>query len=175
MNVAMIVCETERLVLSRLNADDADFVLELVNEPDWLRYIGDKNVSSVEDARDYIRTGPGQMYIDFGFGLYRVQLKEDGESIGVCGLLKRSELKDVDLGFAFLSRYRGKGYAFEAASATVSMARDELDIKRLVAMTKPDNIRSIGLLQKLGYRFERLLRLSPNEDAVNLYALETDS
>ena len=113
----MTVLETERLVLRRLCSDDAEFILELLNQPSFLRYIGDKGVRNAEDAVQYIQTGPQASYERFGFGLYLVELKETGVSIGMCGLLKRDSLPDVDVGFAFLSDYWLQGYAFESAAA----------------------------------------------------------
>ena len=96
------VIETPRLALHRLTTDDADFILELLNEPSFLRYIGDKGVRTREDACQYILAGPMASYDRFGFGLYRVERKDSGEPIGMCGLLKRESLEDVDVGFAFL-------------------------------------------------------------------------
>ena len=113
----MTVLETKRLILRRLCADDAEFILELLNQPSFLRYIGDKGVRNTEDAIRYIQTGPVASYDRFGFGLYLVELKESDVSIGMCGLLKRETLPDVDIGFAFLPGYWSQGYAFEAAAA----------------------------------------------------------
>src|SRR6185503_18613176 len=131
--------ETTRLTIRRLSADDAEFILKLLNEPSWLRFIGDKGVRTVEDARAYILNGPVEMYSRLGFGLYLVELKEEGISIGMCGLIKRDALEDVDIGFAFLPEYWGKGYAYEAAAAVMSYARSALGLKRVVAITSVDN------------------------------------
>ena len=135
----MIVLETERLILRRLTTDDGEFILELVNEPAWLEFIGDKGVRNLEDARQYILNGPIEMYQRLGFGLYLVQLK-DGTSIGICGLIKRPTLEDVDIGFALLSRFSGKGYAYEAASAVMNYGREVLGMDRIVAITNPANL-----------------------------------
>ena len=118
----MLVLETERLVLRRFTLDDAEFIFRLVNDPSWLRFIGDKNVHNLDDARRYLREGPLDMYQRFGFGMFRVEERASGLPTGMCGLIKRDTLPDVDVGYAFLPEFRGKGYAFEAANAVWSMA-----------------------------------------------------
>ncbi|HST53730.1 MAG TPA: GNAT family N-acetyltransferase [Pyrinomonadaceae bacterium] len=163
------VLETDRLILRRLSTDDAEFILRLVNEPSWLRFIGDRGVRSVADARAYILNGPLEMYSRLGFGLYLVELKEEGVSIGLCGLIKRDTLEDVDIGFAFLPEYWGRGYAFEAASAVMAYGRDALGIKRIVAITSADNDSSARLLEKLGFRFERMIKFSVDSEEVKLF------
>lgn len=165
----MRVIETERLLIRWLTADDAPFILELLNEPSWLRYIGDKGVKTLEDARNYIEKGPCNMYRRLGFGLYLVALKRTGDSIGICGLIKRETLEDVDVGFAFLQRFAGQGYAFESASAVLSYGRRDFDLSRIVAISSPDNEASAKLLQKLGFNFERVTRLTPEASEVKLY------
>ena len=166
----MKVLETERLVLRWLSTGDSAFILELVNEPSWLKFIGDKRVATLEDAASYIRNGPLEMYARLGFGLYLVELKESAEPIGICGLIKREALEDVDLGFAFLPRFWGKRYAFESASATLSFGRRVLGFSRIVAITSPDNVPSVKLLERLGFQFERTLQLVANGEALELYA-----
>jgi RimJ/RimL family protein N-acetyltransferase len=162
------VLETDRLILRRLTAGDAKFVLELLNEPSFLRFIGDKGVRTLDDARDYIANGPVDSYERFGFGLYLTELKEEGVPIGICGLLKRASLEDVDIGFAFLPGFWGKGYGLEAAGATMAYARATLGLTRLVAVTSPDNHPSIRLLEKLGLGFERMVRLSEDGPEISL-------
>jgi RimJ/RimL family protein N-acetyltransferase len=164
------VLETDRLVLRRLTADDALFILELVNEPGWLRFIGDKGVRTLEDARRYIRTGPVSMYDRLGFGLYLTERKLDGAPIGMCGLVKRDTLADVDLGFAFLARFGQMGYAIEAATAVKAYAEGALGLPRIVAITDPDNERSIRVLEKLGMRREGMLTLTEGSPPIALYA-----
>ena len=154
----MKVLETPRLILRRLVLEDAPFVLELVNDPAWLQYIGDKHVHSLEDARSYIRKGPLDMYARLGFGLYMVTLKT-GIRIGLCGLIKRDGLEHVDLGFALHERYRGRGYAREAAAAVLEHGRRNLGLKCILAITAPDNQRSIRLLETIGFVYERNLTL----------------
>ena len=165
----MTVLETERLVLRRLCSDDAEFILELLNQPSFLRYIGDKGVRNTDDAIRYIQTGPQASYERFGFGLYLVELKESGVSIGMCGLLKRDSLPDVDVGFAFLPAHWSQGYAFEAAAAVMTYGREVLGLRRIVAITSLDNVASIKLLEKIGLRFERLIKLAEDQPEVRLF------
>jgi RimJ/RimL family protein N-acetyltransferase len=153
------VLESERLRLRPLGAADAAFVLRLLNDPDWLRYIGDRGVRTLEDAERYIADGPVAMYGQHGFGILAVEAKEEPAPIGICGLLKRETLPDVDIGFAFLPEFRGRGYALEAARATLSWARDGLGLARVIAITAADNVRSRALLEKIGLRYERTANL----------------
>jgi RimJ/RimL family protein N-acetyltransferase len=165
----LTVIETQRLVLRRLGTDDAEFILDLLNQPSFLRYIGDKEVRNNEDAIRYIQTGPMASYERFGFGLYLVELKETGVSIGICGLLKRDSLPDVDIGFAFLPSYWSRGYALESAAAVMTYGREARGLRRIVAITSPDNDASIRLLEKIGLRFERLIKLSADQPEVRLF------
>ena len=169
----MLVLQTERLSLRWLHAGDAAFILELVNEPSWLRYIGDRGVATLEDAENYIRNGPVEMYRRLGFGLYLVELKEAGQPLGICGLIKREALEDVDLGFAFLPRYWGRGYAFESAAAVVGHGKLVFGLSRIVAITSQDNDPSAKVLAMLGFRLERMLRLDPDGEELKLYAVAT--
>ncbi len=162
--------ETERLLLSRLSALDAGFILELLNEPAFLRYIGDRGVRDEADALRYLAAGPAASYARFGFGLYRVGLKPGGDPIGICGLLKRDALPDPDIGFALLERHRSRGYAHEAAAGVLAHARSTFGLQRILAITSPDNGVSIGLLAKLGFRFERMTRTAPDAPEVKLFA-----
>ncbi|AKU92580.1 GNAT family N-acetyltransferase [Vulgatibacter incomptus] len=168
-----IVLETPRLVLRHLEERDAAFILGLLNDPDWLRFIGDRGVRTLDGARAYLRNGPIAMYAKVGFSLFCVDSKTTREPIGICGLIKRDTLDDVDLGFAFMPLARGAGYAHEAAAATMAYARDTLALQRIVAIVSPENVRSIALLEKLGFRFERSLRLLPTDTQETLlYASE---
>ncbi|MBS0420553.1 MAG: GNAT family N-acetyltransferase [Proteobacteria bacterium] len=155
----MIVCESARLRLRHLIDADAPFILELLNEPDFIRNIGDRQVRTLEDARNYIQHGPVVSYGQHGFGLFLVELRDNGAPIGICGLLKREYLDDIDVGFALRESYRGKGYAFEAASAAMRHGQEDLGIRRIVAITSPDNHASAKVLRKLGLEFERTIRL----------------
>lgn len=167
----MHIFETDRLFLAKLILKDAPFILELVNDPSWIRYIGDRGIRTLKGAREYIRKGPKKSYAQFGFGLYAVKLKSNGNPVGICGLLRRDSLDDADIGFAFLPRYTGNGYAFEAADAVMSHAKEVLGMKRLLAITSPDNTRSIALLEKLGFKFIKLTRLAPDADEVSLFEI----
>lgn len=168
----MKVLETERLNLRWLSADDAAFILGLVNEPAWIQFIGDRGIKTMADARDYILNGPVEMIERLGFGLYLVELKEDGSPIGICGLVKRDFLDDVDVGFAFLPRYWGHGYAYESASAVLAYGREAFGLNRIVAITAVDNHRSIRLLEKLGLCFEGIIWYPNNRKDVRLFALD---
>ena len=162
--------ETGRLALRRLTLEDAPFILELVNQPSWLRFIGDKGVRTLEDARDYLRKGPLDMYARLGFGLLRVALR-DGPPIGLCGLIKRDTLPDPDLGFAFLPGYWRQGYAVEAARAVLERGATALGLRRVVAITSLDNAASIRLLEKVGFQFERLIGTAGAQ--LRLFSLES--
>jgi RimJ/RimL family protein N-acetyltransferase len=166
----MTVPETERLLLRQFTVDDAQFILTLLNEPSFLRYIGDKQVRNLKDAEAYILNGPIASYKQYGFGLLLVELKETHTPIGMCGLLKREELPDADIGFAFLPAYWNKGFAFEAAAAVLQDARERLRLERILAITSLDNESSIKLLQRLGFSFERVIRLSKVGEQVKLFA-----
>jgi [ribosomal protein S5]-alanine N-acetyltransferase len=163
------VLETQRLTLRKLSYDDAEFILRLLNDPDFIRFIGDKGVRNLEDARGYLRSGPIASYERFGFGLLRVDLTEAGEPIGMCGLLKREVLADVDIGFAFLPQHRAKGYAFEAASAVASHAYRVYGLTRLAGVTKPDNLGSMRVLEKLGLRRVGTVRIAEDGPEDNLF------
>jgi RimJ/RimL family protein N-acetyltransferase len=165
----MTVLETERLSLRKLTVDDAEFILALLNEPSFLRYIGDKKVRNLDDARQYILNGPVASYERHGFGLNCVELRESHTPIGMCGLLKRDDLPDPDIGFALLPDFWNKGFAFEAAEAVLKDARERLQIQRILAITSLDNEASINLLQRLGFRFDRVVQLSPDGEQLRLF------
>src|SRR5579862_5296021 len=157
------ILQTGRLGLRQLERTDAPFILKLLNEPSWLRYIGDKGVQTINDAERYIEDGPMSMYARLGFGLYLVESRQNGEPMGLCGLIKREALDDIDLGFAFVPRFWGQGYAHEAAAAVLSHAKRHLGIGRIVAITSPDNDASAKLLRSLGFTLEHKT-LSPQLD-----------
>lgn len=167
----MSLLETERLLLRRLTPDDAAFMLELVTDPSWIEFIGDRGLKSVDDARAYIVDRYVADYERHGFGLYLVALKETDEPLGICGLIKREALDDVDVGFAFLPRHVGRGYATEAARASLEHGWRDLGLRRIVAITTPSNRRSIRVLEKVGLRFETFFRMPGDEDELALYAL----
>jgi len=165
----MHVLETDRLILRRLTLNDAEFIYRLVNDPSWLRFIGDKNVRDLDGARRYLREGPLDMYERFGFGMYRVEERDSGTPLGMCGLIKRDTLPDADVGYAFLPEARGKGYAFEAAAAVLDHGRRVFGLKRILAIVSPDNASSIRVLEKAGMQFERDLEIRPG-DPVKVFA-----
>ena len=167
----MTVLETERLSLRPISVDDAEFILELLNEPSFLRYIGDKQVRNLEDARQYILNGPVASYERHGLGLLLVELKGSQAPIGMCGLLKRDELPEPDIGFALMPDFWNKGLAFEAAAAVLQDARNRLKLQHILAITSLDNYPSIKLLERLGFKFDRLTRLAPDREEVRLFVL----
>lgn len=167
----MTPLKTERLLIREFTEEDAPFVLGLVNEPSWLRFIGDRDVHTIAEARTYLQTGALASYKQHGFGLYLVALKENLLPIGMCGFIKRPSLPDVDIGFAFLPQFTGQGYGFEAATAVLHYGQTTLGFKRILAITAVDNIRSINLLQKLGFHYEKLVQLSEDGEAIKLFAL----
>lgn len=166
--------ESERLHLRQLRATDAAFILELLNDAAWLRHIGDKGVRTLEDARAYIANGPAASHARHGFGLDLVERKSDSAPLGICGLIQRDTLPDVDVGYAFLPQFRGAGYAAEAVAAVIEHARRSLGLRRIVAIVAPGNHASIRVLEKLGLTFERNLRLSPEGSETSLYARTLD-
>lgn len=153
-----------------MSSGDAPFILELLNDDAFLRYIGDKGVRSIDGALKYITDGPVASYAQHGFGLDVVCLKAGLTPIGICGLLKRDTLPEPDIGFAYLAPYCGSGYGYEAAAATLAHARDVLHIPRVLAITSPDNAASIALLGKLGFQFERLTALTAGASEVRLFS-----
>jgi RimJ/RimL family protein N-acetyltransferase len=155
-----------------MSTDDAEFMLRLLNEPSWLRFIGDRGVRTLDDARSYILNGPVAMYARMGFGFYIVELKDDQIPIGICGLIKRDFLDDVDIGYALLPQYWAKGYAYEAASAVMDYGMGALGLKRLIAITSSDNDRSARVLEKLGMRYERMVAYPDDGKEVRLFAIE---
>jgi RimJ/RimL family protein N-acetyltransferase len=164
-----MVLETDRLRLRRLSVDDADFILKLLNEPSFIKNIGDRQVRTIEDARAYILNGPVASYEKHGFGLWLVEIKESDAHIGICGLLKREVLEDVDIGYALLPEFWSRGYALESAAAVLSYAREVLRLKRVVAVVNPENESSIRLLGKTGFAFEKMVRLSEDAREIKLY------
>ncbi|MGB8981402.1 MAG: GNAT family N-acetyltransferase [Anaerolineales bacterium] len=168
----MKILETERLILRQFSLEDASFILELVNDPSFIQNIGDRGVRTLDDARSYIQNGPIASYARNGFGLYLVALKDTGESLGMCGLIKRDGLDDVDIGYAFLPRFWSKGYAIEAAQSVKTYAKDQVGLKRIVAITDPANEGSIRVLEKLGLHFEKMVRLSADDIELKLFAVD---
>jgi RimJ/RimL family protein N-acetyltransferase len=156
------ILETERLRLREFTLADKLFIIELVNSPGWLKFIGDRNIRTEEQAGAYLENGPLKSYKNFGFGLSLVELKDSSQPIGMCGLLKRVDLENPDIGFAFLSEFTGKGFAFEIANATMVYAKDVLNQNLILAVTLPENKSSIKLLEKIGMSFRKPIRF-PNQ------------
>jgi RimJ/RimL family protein N-acetyltransferase len=167
----MKILETQRLRLRTITPDDAAFYYELVNDPTWIEHIGDKGIRSVEGARIAIIDGPCAMQQRHGHSLYVMERKSDGQALGLCGLIKRDSLPEVDIGYAIRPAYFGQGYTYEAASAVVEYARDVLGMKRLMGITNPNNTVSIKLLAKLGLTFIEHKPLPPDNRPTNIYRL----
>ena len=163
--------ETERLNLRLLTSNDSAFIVELVNSPGWIKYIGDRNIKTIEQANHYLEEGPLKSYKEHGFGLLLVEDKVTKKSIGMCGLLKRNYLTHVDIGFAFLPSHIGKGFGHEAASATVLWAKDQINLHALCAITMPDNDASIKLLKKIGMEFQKSFTPPASEEVLHLYQI----
>lgn len=167
------IVETERLQLHELSdqsQEDIVFLRRLLNEPSFIENIGDRGVRDLEDARAYIVKGPMASYRANGFGLYRVQTRQGGQTVGMCGLVSRPGLDDVDLGYALLPEFCGHGYAVEAGAAVLADARQRLGLGRIVAIVDPRNAGSIRVLEKLDFRFEKMVRLTPDADTLKLFA-----
>jgi len=164
--------ESPRLTLRRFTLDDAPFVLRLVNEPSFIANIGDKKVRSLEDARRYLTEGPLAMYDQYGFGLWHASLRQGGAAVGMCGLLRRDILPDVDVGYAYLPEFWGQGLAYEAAEAVLRHAGRKFALRRVIGVVSEHNQASIRVLEKLGLRFERHYPMYPGEPEVRLYAID---
>jgi ribosomal-protein-alanine N-acetyltransferase len=166
----MKIFETERLVIRELTEEDAPFINNLLNSPKFVRYIGDRGVRSDEDARIFIRDRYRKSYLDHGYGLYAVELKEGAMPVGMCGFVRRDTLPAPDLGFAFLPEHEGRGYGFESATGAIGYGRDRLDFDKLLAITSLDNEASIGLLKKLGFQLDSVID-TPENERLNLFRL----
>ncbi|WP_291403618.1 GNAT family N-acetyltransferase [Daejeonella sp.] len=164
------ILETERLALRELNESDASFIIELLNSDGWLKYIGDRNVKTEDQARDYLNNGPIKSYQDNGYGLYLVELKNEKIPIGICGIIKRDTLEFPDIGYAFLPKYMGQGYAFEIAQQTLQYAKNQLNINKILAITNPENKASIKLLGKLGLTFQKMIDATNDSIELKLFS-----
>ncbi|CAN5835850.1 GNAT family N-acetyltransferase [soil metagenome] len=182
----MKILETERLILCEIVESDAEFIFDLVNQPSFIKYIGNRGIDSLEKAREVIENRYRASYTEFGYGLYLVELKpefctladvrvsasSENIPVGFCGFVRREGLPDADIGFAFLPQFEKKGYAFESASAVMKYGRKILHLTRVLAITSQDNKSSIRLLEKLGFKFERLIKLPDDTEELNLFASE---
>jgi len=166
----MIIAETKRLLLSKISTDDAPFILELMNTPGWIKYIGDRQIKTVEQAATYIENNQLKCYKEYGFGYYKAQIKaENLQTIGTFGLLKRDTLEHIDIGFSMLPEYHGKGYGYEAASAIMTLAKNTFNIKTLCAITLPINKPSIHLLEKLGLSYQKTVKPFDDDEELLLF------
>lgn len=166
----MFRIQTERLLLERFEHGDAPFIVSLLNQPSFLTNIGDKGVRDEVDARRYLDQGPLASYAQHGFGLFRVSLRDSATVVGMCGLIRRDTLDDVDLGYALLPEYWGRGYAVEAARASLNYGLDVLGLPRVVAIITPGNHASVRVVEKLGMAFRQKVRLEDEQEPIDLYA-----
>jgi [ribosomal protein S5]-alanine N-acetyltransferase len=171
MSYPIIPIKTEHLTLRSFSLDDAPFIHELLNDPDWIRFIGDRGIRTLDDARRQISEKYMAAYARDGFGLMLVVRNADGASVGMCGLIRRVGLDDVDIGFAFLLRYRGQGIALEAARAALAHGGDVLKLTRVVGITLPANVASISLMEKIGLTFESQVTLPNDPETLHLYGI----
>ncbi|MEZ5345956.1 MAG: GNAT family N-acetyltransferase [Pyrinomonadaceae bacterium] len=174
----MKILETKRTILRELTTNDAQFNLDLLNEPSFIKFIGDRGVRTLEQSANFIETRYQKSYRENGFGLYLVERKpETGTAdplipIGICGFVKRDNLPFPDIGFAFLNQFEKNGYGFETAEAVLEYGKANLDLKRVLAITTQENESSVKLLEKLGFAFERLIRMTPDDEELNLFSID---
>lgn len=167
-----IILETERLILSEFNKEDSGLIFNLLNSPGWVKYIGNRKINSLADAEEYINSKLRKGYEESGYGFYLVTAKVTGEKAGMCGLVKRAGLENTDLGFALLPEYENKGYAYEAASAVIKYAENDLKMNKLDAITVPYNLSSIKLLEKLGLKMIKTINIPGDPEDLLLYSIE---
>ncbi|MEL4456268.1 GNAT family N-acetyltransferase [Lutimonas vermicola] len=166
----MIVLSTERLLIKKITPADAPFLLELMNDKDWIENIGDRGIKTIEQAQVYITNRFLKSYEEKGFGFYGIVLKESSEMIGTAGLVHREGLDAVDIGYGMLPAFRGKGYAFEATKAVFDYGYNVLRLDKIVAIVNPSNKSSIKLLEKLGLRYEKMVRLPDEDKDIKLFS-----
>lgn len=163
--------ETRRLYLRRVASDDVALMLAVWNDPAFIEHVGDRGVRTEAEAIAALEAGAFRLYKEYGYGPYKMVRKDDAASIGICGLFKRDNLVDPDIGFAVLPAYCGQGFAAEAAGAVVDHARDDLRIRTLAAIVSPGNRKSIGLIEKLGLSFSRMITMPGENEAIRLYEM----
>ena len=166
--------ETKRLSLRWLTLDDAELMLAIWNDPTFIRYVGDRQILTIEAARVALEEGALKLFSDYGYGPFRVGMISDDTPVGVCGLFRRLGLDEPDIGFAILPEHWRKGLAYEAASAVIGHAKDDLHLARLTAIVSPENAASIALIEKLGLQFERMHQLPGDDDDVAVYGTKLD-
>ncbi|MGI9544205.1 MAG: GNAT family N-acetyltransferase [Cyclobacteriaceae bacterium] len=166
----MTILTTERLTLDEAVIQDAEFIFHLLNSPNWIEFIGDRGIKSIKDAERYIQNSLINSYKENGFGLYKMVLLEGNKPIGLCGLLKRTNLDHPDVGFAILPEFEGMGYTYEAAKATIEYAHSALSLPTILAITSEDNVRSQSLIKKIGLHYVGQTRLSTDEEELMLFS-----
>jgi RimJ/RimL family protein N-acetyltransferase len=166
-----IIANTERLIIREIEESDSAFMNALLNSPGFIKYIGDRGVRTDDDARVFIRERYQKSYLDNGYGLYVVALKEDKTQVGICGFVRRDTLPGPDLGFAFLPEFEGKGFGTESSKAVLTFGREKLGFERVLAITTLDNSASIKLLENLGFTFDKTME-SPDSETLRLFSLE---
>ncbi len=171
----MIIIETQRLQIQEVNLEDGSFIFDLLNSPGWIEFIGNRGIDTIADAEAYIQNPLIEGYQKDGFGLYKMVLKESEKPIGMCGLIDRSDLPHVDIGFAILPEYQGKGYTFEAAKATMEYGASTLGLEVIWGITGPSNIKSQRLLEKLGLKFLKKIQFGNYEEDTWVYSNEETS
>lgn len=167
----MKVLETERLILREIVATDYAFILDLLNQSSFIKYIGDRNVRTAAQSLEFIENRFRASYKKFGYGLWAIELKEAGAAIGICGFVKRDFLPDADLGFALLPQFERRGYTFEAANQSMLYGREQLNLTRVLAITSKINEPSGKLLEKLGFTFERFIEMPNTGEAIKLFSI----
>jgi RimJ/RimL family protein N-acetyltransferase len=166
------ILETNRLILREVSADDAEFMLDLLNQPSFIKYIGDRNVRTIAESKEFIESRYIKSYRDNSFGLYAVELKNSGAVVGICGFVKRDTLPDPDIGFAFLPQFCGQGFAVESAEGSMKYGEEILGFTKVLAITTPDNESSGKLLLKIGFKFAELVKMPHDDEELKLFSWE---
>ncbi len=164
-----MILETRRLLITELTVDDAPFIFKLMNDKEWKRFIGDRNIHTLQDAKNYLADRLIPSYKNWGFGFYKVADKSTDAPLGISGFVDRKELEHVDVGFAFLPEGRKKGYAFESTQALLFYASEALNLKTILAIANKDNENSHRLLKKLGFRFQKYVKLYDENEEISLF------
>ncbi|MCB0444149.1 MAG: GNAT family N-acetyltransferase [Gelidibacter sp.] len=165
------IAETKRLIIAKMTLNDASFMLKLLNTPHWIKYIGDRNIKTIDEAKTYLKNGVLKSYAELGFGFYKLMLKEENnKTIGTCGLIKREQLDGIDIGFALLPDYEGKGFGYESSLEIMAFAEHTLQLKRILAITNPINSNSIKLLEKLGLTYQKRVKPFDDNEELLLFA-----
>ncbi|MGI9201533.1 MAG: GNAT family N-acetyltransferase [Woeseiaceae bacterium] len=166
--------QTERLAIRRLTLADADLMLSVWNDPAFYKYVGDRGIHTIDDARVALQEGAFQLYEKYGYGPFRIAIRENDQAIGTCGLFRREGFDDPDIGWSILPEFCGKGFAYEAACAVLEYGITDVSLTRVVAFISAENAPSIGLAKKLGLRYERMTRLVGDDEDVCLYSMTHD-